>query len=195
MLRRLAEPAMAAAAKRFAACRQTCRVFGEVSYAAATWGRKRRVVVKAEHMAEGANPRFVVTDLAGDPRRLHEDVYCARGDMENRIKEQQLMLFAGRTSCHEFAANAFRLLLSSAAYVLLEFVRREGLKGSELEQAQASTIRTRLLKLGAAVSVSVRRVYLRLSGGFPLRDLFARLAARLTALPSAASPAGAPAPS
>src|SRR5688572_18506573 len=115
------------------------RLFGEVSYAAQSWNTHRRVVVKAEHTHQGANPRFVVTNLEGDPKTLYETVYCARGEMENRIKEQQLDMFADRTSCHEWWANQFRLLLSSAAYVLVSTIRRLGLKDTELAHAQCGT--------------------------------------------------------
>ena len=93
------------------------------------------MIVKAEHTAQGANPRFVVTNVPGDPQELYDEVYCQRGEMENRIKEQQLDLFADRTSCHRFLANQFRLLLSSAAYVLVQSLRRMALAGTELAQA------------------------------------------------------------
>jgi hypothetical protein len=96
------------------------RLFGSFADAAGSWDRPRRVIVKAEHGARGPNPRFVVTNVPGDPQELYDEVYCQRGEAENRIKEQQLDLFAGRTSCHRFAANQFRLLLSSAAYVLMQ---------------------------------------------------------------------------
>ena len=113
-----------------------------------------------------------------EARELYEDLYCARGEMENRIKEQ-LMLFADRTSCHRFLANQFRLLLSAAAYVLVEAVRRLALAGTELARAQVSTIRLRLLKVAGLVQVSVRRVYVRLASGFPLPGLFAAVLERL----------------
>ena len=158
---------------------QKQRLFGSFSYAAGTWDRERRVIIKAEHSSQGANPRFVVTNLPGDPHVLYDDVYCQRGDMENRIKEQQLDLFADRTSCHSFVANQFRLLLSSAAYVLLESLRRLGLEGTELARAQAGTIRLKLLKIGARITFSVRRVILHLAGGYPLKELFARILSRL----------------
>jgi len=188
ILTRLAADTLRAAAERFAVRREACRVFGEFRYAAGTWSCERRVVVKGEHIpdakkpAEGkANPRYLVTNLPHPAQELYEDVYCARGEMENRIKEQQMMLFSDRTSCHEFDANAFRLLLSSVAYVLFEHMRRTCLVGTELETAQVSTIRNRLLKIGASVIVSVRRVHLRLSGAFPLRTLFASVLRRLAA--------------
>ena len=107
------------------------------------------MIVKAEHTAKGANPRFVVTNVPGDPQELYEDVYCQRGDMENRIKEQQLDLFADRTSCHRFLANQFRLLLSSAAYVLVQALRRIALSGTELATAQVGTLRLKLFKVAA----------------------------------------------
>jgi hypothetical protein len=125
-----------------------------------------------------------VTNLPGTPQELYDGGYCPRGEMENRIKEQQLGLFADRTSCHRFLANQFRLLLSSAAYVLVETLRRLGLRGTDLADAQVTTIRLRLLKIGARVVTSVRRVVLHLAGGYPLKALFEQVALRLrTVLP------------
>jgi hypothetical protein len=178
-LQALAEPWLHEAAWRWQQTRQPQRLFGTFAYAADSWDRQRRILVKAEHTAQGDNPRFVVSNLPGDPQALYDDVYCARGDMENRIKEQQLMLFADRTSCHVFQANQFRLLLSAAAYVLVEAVRRLGLAGTELERAQVSTIRLRLFKVAGLVVVSVRRVLVRLASGFPLRELFGTVLQRL----------------
>jgi hypothetical protein len=163
------------------------RVFGDLAYAAYTWDRPRRVIVKAEHLppvraGEGkSNLRFVVTNLAGEAQELYERVYCARGDMENRIKEQQLGLFGDRTSCHAFAANQFRLLLSAAAFVLVEHVRRVGLRGTDLARAQATRLRLELFKIGARVTISARRIVLHLAKGFPHRALFALAAQRLMA--------------
>lgn len=182
VLTRLIAPWMDTAREQFAQTDRKQRVFGEFSYAAGTWDRERRVLAKAEFSAHGENPRFVVTSLAGDPQTLYDRVYCQRGEMENRIKEQQLDLFAGRTSCHDFLANQFRLLLSSAAYVLVEALRRLGLAGTELARAQAGTIRLKLLKIGARITCSVRRVVLHLAGGYPLQALFARVLTRLRAL-------------
>ncbi len=155
------------------------RLFGEVDYAAGSWDRSRRVIVKAEHGEQGENPRFVVMNLPGDPRELYEDLYCQRGEMENRIKEQQLALFADRTSCHAFAANQFRLLLSSAAYVLINALRRLALAGTELAKAQCDTIRLKLLKIGARITQSARRVVLHLASSYPLQNLFAETLQRL----------------
>jgi hypothetical protein len=186
-LERLATPWTAAAATCWTLSGEPQRLFGDFAYAADSWDRPRRVIVKAEHTAQGDNPRFVVSNLPGNARGLYEVLYCERGEMENRIKEQQLMLFADRTSCHDFEANQFRLLLSAAAYVLFEAVRRLGLAGTEMARAQVSTIRLRLFKVAALVQVSVRRVYLRLASGFPLQDLFALVLERLRQ-PTAAGP-------
>ena len=148
------------------------RLFEEFTYAAKTWDRPRRVIAKAEHTDAGENPRFVVTRLPGDPQTLYDELYCQRGDAENRIKEQQLGLFADRTSCHAFAANQFRVLLSAAAYVLVETLRRVGLAGTELACAQVPTIRLKLLKIGGRIVRSVRRIVVHLASGFPLQDTF-----------------------
>jgi hypothetical protein len=117
------------------------RLFGSCFYKAGSWDKKRRVIHKAEHTAQGSNPRYVVTNLKGRSQQLYDELYCARGEMENRIKEQQLGLFADRTSCQDWWANQFRLLLSSCAYVLMEAMRRLGLRGTELACAQVQTIR------------------------------------------------------
>jgi Transposase DDE domain group 1 len=159
---------------------QTHRTFGAFSYQAQTWDRSRRVIVKAEHLCgpDGgrANPRYIVTNESGDPRALYEDRYCQRGDMENRIKEQQLGLFADRTSCQSFLANQFRVLLAAFAYVLIEHIRRTALVGTELAAAQVSTIRLRLFRVAALVTVSVRRVLVNFAASFVSRDLFVHVA-------------------
>jgi hypothetical protein len=183
VLERRAQPWTEASAAQFAQTQDKQRLFAEFTYAAATWDRERRVIVKAEHLQQGPNSRFVVTNLTGAPDALYDDCYCPRGDAENRLKEQQLGLFADRTSCHDFVANQFRVLLSAAAYVLLETLRRETLKETELAQAQVETIRLKLLKIGARVVGSVRRVVIHLAEGYPLKGLFACLLARLHALP------------
>jgi len=175
-----AEPLMRQAAERFQTTGTKQRLFGEVTYAAGTWDRPRRVIIKAEYLTLGPNTRFVATNVEDEPQPLYDGRYCARGEMENRIKEQQLDLFADRTSCHRFLANQFRLLLASAAYVLVETLRQVGLAGTELERAQAGTIRLRLLKIGARVRVSVRRVVLHLASGYPLQGLLRRVVRRLT---------------
>lgn len=155
------------------------RLFGELMYAAGSWDRERRVIVKAEHLAKGANPRYLVTNLAGQPQPLYDEAYCVRGEMENRIKEQQLCLFADRTSCHALLANQFRLLLSGFAYTLLKGLRRLGLEGTEYAKAQASTLRLKLVKVAARVRVTARRVVFHLATSYPEQDLFAKLCQRL----------------
>jgi hypothetical protein len=135
-----------------------------------SWSRRRRVIGKAEHTGDKANPRFIVTSLSKEAypaRELYEDVYCARGEMENRIKEAQLDLFADRLSTETFRANQLRLWLASAAYVLMHALRRIGLKGTTLAKACANTIRLRLLKIGAVVTITVRRVRLAMSSACP----------------------------
>jgi len=180
VLERMSEGFMALAEEAFLATGTKQRNFHEVAYAAQTWDRERRVIVKAERLPEGRNLRCVVTNLTDrDPRQVYDGLYIARGDMENRIKEQQLGLFADRTSCHAFLANQFRLLLSSAAYVLIEHLRRTVLADTELAGAQVSTIRLKLFKVAARVVVSVRRVVLRLSSAYPLQTLFRTLVQRL----------------
>lgn len=164
---------------------ESARMFRELRYRTLdSWSRERRVVAKAEHLGDKSNPRFVVSSLSierYDARALYEDLYCARGDMENRIKEQQLDMFADRTSAHTMRANQLRLWFSSVAYVLMNLLRHFGLRGTVLANAQVGTIRLKLLKLGAMVRVSVRRVVLSLSAAAPVRDLFHRIAALLEA--------------
>jgi Transposase DDE domain group 1 len=179
VLQREARDWIERAQRQFLRTGQPQRLFGSLSYAAGSWDRLRRVIVKAEHNAQGANPRFVVTNVPGDPQEFYEDVYCQRGEMENRIKEQQLGLFAGRTSCHRFLANQFRLLLSSAAYVLMQALRREALAGTELARAQVGTIRLKLLKVAARVVVTARRVVFHLASGYPYRSGFCEAFERL----------------
>ena len=151
------------------------RLFGAFQYAAESWEHERKIIVKAEHTLLGANPRFIVTNLEGDPKDLYEKIYCARGDMENRIKEQQLDLFADRTSCHDWWANHFRLLLSSCAYVLISAMRRIALKGTALAKAQCGTIRLKLLKIGAIIIRNTRRIKFLLSSSYPYQNLFYKI--------------------
>jgi Transposase DDE domain group 1 len=187
-LRRIIGPQMWEATEQWGQTGKPARVFTEFSYQTRKrkkggWDRERRVVGKAEHIDGKENPRFVVTSLeveAWAARALYEELYCARGEMENRIKEQ-FSLFAVRVSSETMRANQMRLYLSSMAYVLVCGLRRLGLKGTELAQAQASTIRTRLLKIGAQVRVSVRRVYLAMAASYPWASLFAQVHANLRA--------------
>ena len=157
------------------------RIFGEIQYAAKSWDRPRRVLVKAEQLRDKSNPRYVVTTLRGEADELYDLIYCARGDMENRIKEQQLGLFADRTSCHAWWANQFRLLESTLAYVIIARLRRVGLAGTAWARAQVSTLRVGLLKIGAVVLRNTRRVVVHLSSAWPHRSTFAKAHARLSA--------------
>jgi hypothetical protein len=158
---------------------QKQRLFAELDYAARSWKQSRRVIVKAEHTALGANPRYIVTNLPGQPQTLYERIYCARGEMENRIKEQQLYLFADRTSCMNWLPNQLRLLLSSMAYCLLEAIRSQALKNTQLAHARCDTIRLRLLKIGAVIIRNTRRVKFLLSSAYPLQSLFLEVSKRL----------------
>lgn len=158
------------------------RLIGEFSYGAKTWGRERRVVARLEHDARGANPRFIVTSLSGHAEVLYERLYCARGEAENRIKEAQLDLFGRRASCHKYHANQLRLLLAALAYTLMVHLRRLALQGTELAQACTATVRTRLLKIGAAIVRNTRRVRLFLASHHPLQHVF-EAAARALASP------------
>ena len=158
-------------------CRQ--KLFGSFRYAAASWDRERRVIVKAEHNAKGPNTRFVVTSLAHTDRHLYTKVYCARGDMENRIKNQQLDLFADRASCTRFWSNQFRQLLSGLAYTLIEALRRMALANTRLALASPNTIRLVLLRVGAVVVANTRRIRLLMSSAYPHQALFRLVALRL----------------
>ena len=143
------------------------------------------MVAKAEHLEKGENPRFVVTSLKAaewPAPALYEQLYCARGDMENRLKEQ-LMLFADRTSTAYLRSNQLRLYFSSVAYVLLQMLRQLGLQGTELAKAPCATIRLKVLKIGALVRISVRKVWVSLAGGYPYVALFHQAYEKLRALP------------
>jgi len=171
---------------------KTTRVFDEFSYATLeSWSRQRRVVGKAERLPAKANPRFVVTNLSSEDypaQTLYEVLYCARGDMENRIKEQQLGLFADRTSSATMRANQMRLYFASFAYILINALRTLGLEGTEMARAQCTTIRLKLFKIGAQVRVSVRKVWIALSEGYPHERLFRQVLERLRQAPLPASP-------
>ena len=167
---------------------EKARCFRDLRYRTKkSWSRERRVVAKAEQLGDKANPRFVVTslDAASYPAQdLYETLYCARGDMENRIKEQQLGMFADRTSTATMRGNQLRLWIASLAYALAQALRRIGLRGTSLARAQMSTIRVRLLKLSGLVKISVRRIRVALSSAFPLQSVFAQALRNLQAFPS-----------
>jgi Transposase DDE domain group 1 len=140
------------------------------------WAKPRRIIAKAEWTQDQANPRFLVTSLHwtdGDARKLYEDLYCARGEMENRIKECQSDMFAGRTSAATMRANQLRLWFAAFAYVLVAGLRRIGLAGTELAKATCGTIRLKLLKIGALITISVRRVKIAFASACPSQDAFA----------------------
>jgi hypothetical protein len=181
VLEKLARQWIDTSRRQFEQTHQKQRVFGDISYAAQTWDKQRRVIVKAEHLEQGENTRFVVTNLEGDPKKLYDELYCQRGEAENRIKEQQLHLFADRTSCHDFIANQFRVLLSAAAYVLMDTLRRQALADTELSNAQVDTIRLKLLKIGARIVCSVRRIVIHLASGYPFKHIFVHVLSRLRA--------------
>jgi hypothetical protein len=183
-LKKLIEAQMAQAEKQYQETQAPARVFTEFFYSTKdTWSCERRVIAKAEHLDKGANPRFVVTSLSAEQmaaQELYEKGYCARGDCpENRIKEQQLDLFADRTSTGKMWSNQLRLYFSSLAYVLLQTLRRTGLAGTELEKAQCGTIRLKLLKIGAQVRVTVRKIWISLAGGYPYAAVFAQVLAAI----------------
>jgi hypothetical protein len=164
-------------AKRDWACSgRAARRYIQLSYRTrSSWSCPRRVVAKAEYMEKGPNPRFVVTNLTSweyEPSQLYEKLYCARGEMENRIKEQQLYLFADRTSSATMKANQLRLWFSSLAYVILNELRSVGLRRTRMAEATCQSIRLKLLKIGAHVRVSVRRVVFSMASGYPDQDLF-----------------------
>ena len=162
---------------------QPARRFTEFSWSTRdSWSRQRRVVAKAEWTAGEANPRFVVTSLSGEdaePQRLYEEIYCARGDMENRIKECQLDLFADRTSAATMRANQLRLWFASMAYALLCALRRIALQKTQFAKATCGTIRLKLLKIGALIRISVRRIKFAMASGCPYQRDFALAHAQL----------------
>ncbi len=178
---------MAQARAQYEASGEAARVFKDLRYRTRTsWSCERRVIGKAEHLSKGENPRFVVTSLPVDQmaaRAVYEHLYCARGDMENRIKEQQLALFADRTSSHEMRANQLRLYFSSFAYVLMQTLRRLGLQGTSMAKAQCDTIRLKLFKIGAHIRLSVRRIRIAFSESYPYAELFQHVLGKLQRIP------------
>ena len=188
---KVGRPLLWAAARRCLCGVGSSREFSEFEYQTVnSWSRARRVVAKAEVTAEGTNPRFVVTNLPAEglsgprlsPQVIYEEVYCARGNMENVLKQQVLDLQADRMSTHYLASNQLRLWLASFAYLLMERLRALALSGTELASATAGTIRRKLLKVAAAVKVSVRRVYVQFCSAFPMQEVFERCVQRLQAM-------------
>jgi hypothetical protein len=195
LIARLAPALADARARRCLSGAAQVRVFREFAYRTQTsWSCWRRVIGKAEVMAAGDNPRFVVTNLPADgfngqedrerfmSQRLYEELYCARGDMENQLKQQVLDLQADRLSTHYLASNQLRLWLATLGYLLLERLRTLGLAGTDLARATVGSVRLKLLKVAAQVRVSVRRVYVQLSSAYPLQRLFRLCHRRLMGL-------------
>ena len=178
-LNRLTASLQDEAAACFAATGHKVRWFTDFQYAARRWDGARRVIAKIEHSQHGVNPRYVVTNLEGDAKQLYDKLYCARGDMENRIKENQLDMFGDRTSCQHWWPNQFRLLLASLAYTLIEAIRRIALKGTELANAYVGTIRLKLFKIGAVILKNTRRIRFLLASGCPCKELYFLAANRL----------------
>jgi hypothetical protein len=172
-LNALTEPARTLLAAQFDQTLLKQRAFRECHYAARTWDAPRRVIARLEYGAQGDNPRYIVTNLERDAQSLYEALYCARGEMENRIKEAQLGLFADRTSCHYLVANQFRLLLASLAYILMERLRNLALAGTEFARLQTNTLRVKLLKIGAVILRNTRRVRVLLSSAYPYQLIYA----------------------
>lgn len=178
VLTRNASPLINLAEAQFEVFEKPQRLFDDFEYRAGSWSRARRMLVKAEHTALGENTRYVVTSLKGSPRWLYQGVYCVRGDMENRIKEQKC-LFSDRTSCHHWWPNQFRVLLSGFAYVLIDTLRRTALHGKRLAKAQVDTIQLKLLKIGAVVLRNTRRIRIHLSSHLVYREEFEAACAQL----------------
>jgi Transposase DDE domain group 1 len=174
-LRRIIDPQMQEAAALHRQSGQAARVFTDFDYQTHdSWSRARRVVAKAEQLEGKENPRYVVTSLSAaiwPAQRLYEELYCARGDLENRIKEQY-SLFAGRVSAATMRANQLRLYLSAAAYVLMSALRRLALSGTEWARAQCETIRSHLLRIGAQIHITVRKIWISLASSYPYRRFF-----------------------
>lgn len=178
-LKRQIEKEFSIAEQEFSAHGEKVRRFTEFMYQAKSWDRARRVIAKIEVTDKGCNLRFIITNLKEDGQALYDHVYCARGEMENQIKQQQLDMFADRTSCHAWWPNQFRVLMSSLAYILMESLRRLGLRQTSLEHAYVGTIRLKLLKIGAVMIKNTRRIRYLLSSSYPYQDLFNLVSIRI----------------
>lgn len=178
-LNKLLAPTMELAQVEYNKTEEKQRYFDSFRYKAKSWSCKRRIVGKAEITSHGENHRYIVTNLTGDPKALYDEVYCARGNMENRIKEQQLELFSDRTSCHKWWPNQLRLVMSGLAYILVEYIRSNFLYGTELATAQVGTIRLKLFKIGAVIIRNTRRIKFLLSSSYPYQDLWSVIFRRM----------------
>ncbi len=178
-LQKKSESLSKAAIYRFEALNEKLRLFGEFQYGAESWQYERRIIAKSECSDEGLSSRFLVTNITGNCQELYENLYCPRGEAENRIKAQQMDLFANRTSCTKWYPNQFRILLSGLAYTLIEAIKRLALQKTELASATCGSIRLKLLKIGAVVLKNTRRIRLLLSSSYPYKDLFHKVVCRL----------------
>jgi hypothetical protein len=174
-IKAMLEPTLQEVKERYSETKEKQKIFKKFVYSAHSWKRERTVIGKAEYNAKGSNARFIVTSLNDSAKNLYEKQYCARGEMENRIKEQ-FLLFSDRTSCHRWWPNQLRILLSGLAYILLERMRSLFLKGSKYASSQVNTIRLRILKIGAVIIKNTRKICFYLSSSFPDQSLFIKLA-------------------
>ena len=183
ILKELAKATLSAAHHRYETFGEKARVYKEIHYQAGTWHRALRVIIMAEVSAMGENLRFVVTSLEhGQPSFMYETAYCGRGQMENFIKEHKIALRSGRTSCHSFIANCFRLMLHSASYVIMHTLREKALAGTSLANAQFDTIRLKLLKIGAEVRELKTKLHFILPASCPVKDIFATMVRNIALL-------------
>ena len=182
-LEKLIEGELAEAKQQMEATQKPTRIFVEFDHKTlkGAWNKERRVVAKAEHIDGKSNPRFIVTSLdaeSWEKQKLYEELYCARGDMENRIKEQ-FVLFADRVSLSTMRGNQMRVYLSVIAYTLMNGLRRLGLQTTALARAQVGTIRLKLLKIGALIQVTVRKVWVHMASSYPYQALFSQVLQQL----------------
>ncbi len=160
--------------------KEKVRNFGEIKYAAETWSKERRVIIKAERLEKGMNTRYIVTNIESQTaQKLYDKEYIPRGDMENRIKEHQLSLFSLRTSCHNFTANMFRVMLSSIGYIMFEWLRSVGLKNTEYAKAQCSTIRTKFIKISSIIISKARKIIFLMTENYPYQQIFRQICLNL----------------
>ena len=160
--------------------KEKVRNFGEIKYAAETWSKERRVIIKAERLEKGMNTRYIVTNIESQTaQKLYDKEYIPRGDMENRIKEHQLSLFSLRTSCHNFTANMFRVMLSSIGYIMFEWLRSVGLKNTEYAKVQCSTIRTKFIKISSIIISKARKIIFLMTENYPYQQIFRQICLNL----------------
>ena len=178
-LYRAIEKDLARAKKLFEQTGKTQRIYTRFEYAAKSWKVKRTMVARVEYSEHGASVRFITTNVHGYSKRLYDKLYCPRGDMENKIKQQKLDLFSDRTSCHLFVSNQMRLIFSSFAYILVQALQDKLLKGTEIAKAYAGTVRNHLFKIGAVITRNTRRVRIMMSSTYPRQELFQKVVRKL----------------